>query len=69
VENSIDRITLSKNLPAMNADSDAKPTRPDRLAAGAPRPVPGWLRVGVVVLLLVQGLQMLTTPLPSCCAS
>ncbi len=44
----------------MTTIPDTKPTRLNRLKAHAPRPMPGWLQVGVVSLLVVQVLQMLT---------
>jgi hypothetical protein len=44
----------------MKAESHSKLTGHDCLAARAPRPLPGWLQAGVVLLFLVQGLQMLT---------
>ena len=41
----------------MTTAPESKPTRKIRTAARAPRPLPGWMQVGVVLLLLVQGVQ------------
>jgi RHS repeat-associated protein len=44
----------------MTVATESIPTRHARRAAHAPRPLPGWLQVGVVLLLLWNGLQMIT---------
>jgi len=41
----------------MTTATKSNPTRNARQRPHAPRPLPGWLQVGVVVLLLVQGVQ------------
>jgi hypothetical protein len=46
-----------KTLPAMTAAVDSTPARNARPRARAPRPLPVWLQVGVVVLVLAQGVQ------------
>jgi hypothetical protein len=46
-----------KSSPAMTVAPELTPARNAHQKPHTPRPLPGWLQVGVVVLLLVQGVQ------------